>query len=196
MEQAPGVHGDHDLGFRRIGQDVPGIFRRYPCFRPFVVQVLDPAAQVFKFFFAFRPGSQGGRQDGLEIMFLHIPLALLAVGSDPVAHQLVGQYPGHPFDGKGEAHMLEGRSVPHLAQPAHQAGHFLVGHLGFQFRRPNRRIAEPGAHGHGTVRFGSIAEQFHMHHFFFCFLSSSMARRIRSKDRSIRSWSRSFRSVR
>lgn len=113
-----------------------------------------------------------------------------------MAHQLVGQYPGHPFNGKGEAYMLKGGGMPHLAQPAHQAGHFLVRHFVFQFRRPDGRIAEPGAHGHGPVRFGGIAEQFYVHHFFFCFLSSSMAWRISSKEWSIRAWSRSFRSMR
>jgi len=91
-------------------------------------------------------------------MFLHIALGLLGIGSQAVAHQLVGQYPGYPFDGKGKAYVLKGRSMPHFPQPLNQSRHLLVGHGFFQFLGPNGRIAQMGAHGNGPIRFRRIAD--------------------------------------
>ena len=43
--------------------------------------------------------------DKLLDMLRHVALGLLVIGGNPMAHQLMGEHPGHPFDAKGEGNM-------------------------------------------------------------------------------------------
>jgi hypothetical protein len=62
-----------------------------------------------------------GGHDVVEVLAVHIALALLGIRGDAVAHQLMGQGAGHPGNGESQADVLNGAGVARFQNVGHKA---------------------------------------------------------------------------
>ena len=119
IQQGARIKGAHDFRFRSIGQNITSILGQNSGLGKFVIQILNFRHQGSKFSLSLRIFRNGGRNNGFEIVLLHIALGLLGIGGNAMTHQLVGQNSRNTFNGKGEGHMLQCRKMPHADQLAH-----------------------------------------------------------------------------
>ena len=163
MVQLTRVHGHHQLGRRRIGEHETGILGRDPRFQQFAIKLVGSCQMSLKPGRQFRLGGDAHRHHRVERRRVgDVALALLRIGGNPVAHQLMRTGAADPLDAEGEIRMLEHRQVAQIEDLAQQPGRLLRSPLQ-QLADARIGVAEARRCGHHLLWVGSMGQELNTH---------------------------------
>jgi hypothetical protein len=106
------------------------------------------------------------RQDKGKGILPNIPLALDAEGGKPVPGDLRQKRPGHPFDAKGEAGVLDGAFMADGGKVIQKGRNLFLRQPFVQSIDIRRGIAQLRGAGHSLFRLRRISKQLYQHFLF------------------------------
>ena len=160
VPQLAGVHRDDDAGGRRVGEHETGVLGGNPGRQQLAVPLAGIPHRPGERAREFRPRGDGGRNHVLEVRARgDIALALLGIGGDAMAHQLVARGAGNTFDAEAEHGVLENREMAEAEDAADESGR--PGRVGpaLEIVDAVRRVAQAGRQGDGDLGIGGLAQQ-------------------------------------
>jgi len=160
MPQLPRVHGYNNLRLGSRWKKISGIFRRDTTLTHVPVNG-ESLPAVFKIPPVKSPvPSDGFRHYNLKgVLELNVSLALLGIGCQPVANQLVGHDPGNTLYSEGEGRMFQNGVVSEGYDFAQKDRQVLSRQRTVKLQDAPWRIAEPDGPRDSLFRVGGVGKQ-------------------------------------
>jgi hypothetical protein len=111
MHHLPGVHGEHQGGFKAVGEKIAGIFPRDAERTEVAVGLVSLSLGFLKDLTGFLMSLHGRGADHRRNLHGDISLALLAVAREAMPHKLMRTDPADMIYPEGKGDMLEGGEV-------------------------------------------------------------------------------------